>query len=687
MIVQFSFKREWIDEKRKERINPVRGAERIVIGAGAKLKKSGPADLTVSVSEEQDAKKVEDALKAYLREEFQVDKPEEIITFASDTREEVQPKKSEESQKKKDSSSSVTEDAEQKKHSGTLSKNASKAEKDAARGYCCADEVNAYFNELECVFSALKQMNAVDTIWSRNLLVSIDAGYGFSDFLKKLADFYIQKGLLKNNEKGNAQEIVIPFYPDGEKQFDGWKLALQKISTIASQNERAQSERTKAIVSLDISQWISRMQTEEVSMYLRRIFDQSSRIICVFRIPFLELDIVRQVESALQDVLDVRTLIVPPMQMKEMTKYLSDKLGELGFSVDEGCREDFEQWLLYERNDGSFYGFKTLEKMIHQLIYHKALMDGCAGKEASRRITREDIRSLDTDATVGEDPYQLLNKMIGLTQVKKRVDEIVTQIKVHKKMRLEGKNVERPAIHMMFTGKPGTGKTTVARLLAAILREEGILRKGWLVEVRGRDLCGRYVGSTTPKTTAYCRDAYGSVLFIDEAYELFRENNQRDYGREALSALAVEMENHRDDFCVILAGYKEEMDIMVSGNPGLRDRIPYEIEFPDYTREEMTEIFFSMMDGKFEYEKELREVVKNFFDSLPQEVIDDRQFSNARFVRNLFERVWGKAAYRNRQSKDEALIVRCEDMNNVYEEKEYQRLMEGKFKKRIGFEV
>ena len=238
---------------------------------------------------------------------------------------------------------------------------------------------------------------------------------------------------------------------------------------------------------------------------------------------------------------------------------------------------------------------------------------------------------------------------------------------------------------MMFTGNPGTGKTTVARILARIMKEEGVLRKGLFFEIQGRNLCGRYVGETAPKTSAYCRDAYGSVLFIDEAYGLYQKDNSRDYGREAVQTLVAEMENHRDDLCVILAGYKNEMHELMKVNPGLKSRIPFEIEFPNYTRPELEEIFFMMLGDKFEYRDNFKEAVHLFFESLSDEVLNSEEFSNARFVRNLFERVWGKAAYRRAMDGEEKIIIQKEDLDYVTETAEFKGLLENKAKQKIGF--
>jgi hypothetical protein len=144
-----------------------------------------------------------------------------------------------------------------------------------------------------------------------------------------------------------------------------------------------------------------------------------------------------------------------------------------------------------------------------------------------------------------------------------------------------------------------------------------------------------------------CRDAYGSVLFIDEAYSLYRgDGNERDFGREALETLIAEMENHRNDLVVIMAGYTDDMETLMKGNAGLASRMPYVIEFPNFNRDELYRIYLSMIEGQFAYDEDLLPAVRAYFDALPDVVLDSKEFSNARFVRNLFERTWAKAAMR-----------------------------------------
>jgi AAA+ superfamily predicted ATPase len=303
-----------------------------------------------------------------------------------------------------------------------------------------------------------------------------------------------------------------------------------------------------------------------------------------------------------------------------------------------------------------------------------------------RVISRSDVASCSSGNDLPDgSPRRELDELVGLKSVKEKVFEIVEQIKTQKRLCAKGRRVRRPSIHMLFTGNPGTGKTTVARIVARILRDEGILRKGHLIEVRGRDLCGEYIGQTAPKTSAVCRDAYGSVLFIDEAYSLFRgDGNDKDFGREALDTLIAEMENHRDDLCVIMAGYTDEMETMLGGNSGLKSRIPFTVDFPNYTKDELWRIFFAMVGDSFEYEKPLEKAVRTFFDGIPDEAISGKGFSNARFVRNLYERTWGKAAYRSRLDDGEIKIL-ASDLAGAAEEREFRQLLEKTVRKPIGF--
>ena len=535
--------------------------------------------------------------------------------------------------------------------------------------------------EFATVIPMLKDMGMEANIWSRNLLVAIDPGYGYGMFLNDIVEILQKSELLVPTGCRRIQEIEVKQSDKVEDKYRGWDKLVSRVESIGSENRNGKHT---AILSIDIREWVSELQTERVATYLRRIGSYAGSVICVFRVPFVEASVLHRMAERLEDVMPIQAFSIPCISMEHMIEFLQERLVEAGFTVEEGSLAYFEQWVMKERCDDSFYGYETLVKMIQELIYKKALLN-CERGEVSYTITEEDMLALLEEPYVETDPYKLLNDLIGISSIKQYVKELVVQIKTQKEFADGGKIIDRPCIHMMFTGNPGTGKTTVARILARILKEEGVLRKGLFFEIHGRSLCGSYVGHTAPKTSAICRDAYGSVLFIDEAYSLHVEDSDRDFGREAIHTLIAEMENHRDDFCVILAGYKKELHKMFKANSGLESRIAYEIEFPNYTREELEDIFFAMMNGKFEYSDSLREVVHQFFETLPDTMLDSEEFSNARFVRNIYERVWGKAAYRRNMEGGDKIIIEKVDFDNAVETMDIKTAEEEKTKRRIGF--
>ena len=236
---------------------------------------------------------------------------------------------------------------------------------------------------------------------------------------------------------------------------------------------------------------------------------------------------------------------------------------------------------------------------------------------------------------VGEILSELDSDLIGLEPVKTRIKETASLLLVDKAREKLGLVNEPPTLHMSFSGNPGTGKTTVALKIANLLFRLGYVRKGHLVSVTRDDLVGQYIGHTAPKTKEVLKKAMGGVLFIDEAYYLYRPENERDYGQEAIEILLQVMENNRDDLVVILAGYKDKMDKFFESNPGFRSRIAHHIEFPDYSNNELLEIaevMVASMNYKFneESKKAMAEYIK----------IRKKQphFANARSIRNAIDR-------------------------------------------------
>jgi probable Rubsico expression protein CbbX len=246
-----------------------------------------------------------------------------------------------------------------------------------------------------------------------------------------------------------------------------------------------------------------------------------------------------------------------------------------------------------------------------------------------------DLAALARESGVPDVLDELERDLVGLAPVKARIRDIAALLLVDRGRRLVGLPAEPPSLHMCFTGNPGTGKTTVAMRMAEILHRLGYVRKGHLIAVTRDDLVGQYIGHTAPKTREVLKRAMGGVLFIDEAYYLYRPENERDYGQEAIEILLQVMENHRDDLVVILAGYKDRMDTFFQSNPGMASRIAHHIDFPDYSVDELYSIS-GLMLAKMGYrlapdaETALREYIARRI-TLPH-------FANARSVRNALDR-------------------------------------------------
>jgi probable Rubsico expression protein CbbX len=226
-------------------------------------------------------------------------------------------------------------------------------------------------------------------------------------------------------------------------------------------------------------------------------------------------------------------------------------------------------------------------------------------------------------------------ELVGLVPVKTRVREIAALLLVDRARARFGLRTEPPSLHMCFTGNPGTGKTTVALRMAELLHRLGYLPTSKVVSVTRDDLVGQYVGHTAPKTKEALKRAMGGVLFIDEAYYLYRAENERDYGSESIEILLQYMENHRDGLVVILAGYADRMDTFFASNPGMSSRIAHHLEFPDYTLDELAAIAGLMLDRqRYRLSPEAEDV---FRDYLGRRMTQPR-FANARSVRNALER-------------------------------------------------
>ena len=271
-------------------------------------------------------------------------------------------------------------------------------------------------------------------------------------------------------------------------------------------------------------------------------------------------------------------------------------------------------------------------------------MNRAAPAQDAAAATRVDLRREFAESGIGGVLAELDRELVGLAPVKGRIREIAALLLVDGVRKRLGLTSETPTLHMSFTGNPGTGKTTVALRMAEILHKLGYIRKGHLVSVTRDDLVGQYIGHTAPKTKEILKKAMGGVLFIDEAYYLYRQENERDYGQEAIEILLQVMETQREDLVVILAGYAERMDRFFRSNPGFRSRIAHHIDFPDYSDEELYRIA-EMMLAKQSYRLSpaAQEALKAYIAARRRQPL----FGNARSIRNALDRARLRQANRH----------------------------------------
>jgi probable Rubsico expression protein CbbX len=249
--------------------------------------------------------------------------------------------------------------------------------------------------------------------------------------------------------------------------------------------------------------------------------------------------------------------------------------------------------------------------------------------------TRVDLVGLFRESGIGDVLAELDRDLVGLAPVKTRIREIAAQLLVERARETLGIASGAPTLHMCFSGNPGTGKTTVALRMAEVLHRLGYIRRNHLVSVTRDDLVGQYIGHTAPKTRDVLKRAMGGVLFIDEAYYLYRPDNERDYGQEAIEILLQAMENQRGDLVVILAGYESRMETFFQSNPGFRSRIAHHITFPDYAAAELLTIAERMLATlHYRLDGESRQAFADYLERR----IRQPNFANARSVRNALDR-------------------------------------------------
>ena len=546
------------------------------------------------------------------------------------------------------------------------------------RNYYGVNEYVRLAAELYEIIPILQEKNALDVLIQQNYLFAVDGGCGFTTMLMSLGDFLHRMNVYPQEQF--KDRLYYREFKCGMESKNGFGTADDVIESLSSERENNQYN----IIGLDIAQFLDGRKLDELREFIRRINNFQNDYVFVFRIPFLEKKALDEIAEIISDQMLLRVVQVPPLSDSVLMGAVWNNVTSKDFEFDDTIMDTILRKFQQEKMDGRFYGFRTAAKISNELMLCKAA-DAALKEGSGETPDRSVISTDDLSRFIGEEKeiltgYDALNELIGMQDITQRVKEIVAQVKIA----IANEKLDRPCIHMRFTGAPGTGKTTVARMIGQILREEGILRKGGFFEYEARDLVAEYEGQTAVKAASICRDAYGSVLFIDEAYALDEgKTNGANFGKEAIATLVSEMENHRDDMLVVMAGYKDDMEQLMKVNQGLRSRMPYILDFPNYTRQQLFEIFMLMVRKHFKYDEQLEQHAHEYFLAIADSYLASKEFANARFVRNLYERTWLKAALRCTMAGHTDIVLTKQDFICASEEKEFNEKLETK--KTLGF--
>lgn len=500
-----------------------------------------------------------------------------------------------------------------------------------------------------------------EQIQSYHFIFTGNPGTGKTTVARLIGDIFNNLGLLK---EGHVVEV------------DRSMIVGQFIGQTAIKTQEAIAKAVGGVLFVDEAYSLARGDNnsndfgrEAIETLLKAMEDKRGLFTVIFAGYTKEMGDLIKINPGLKSRINME-INFPDYSDEELLLIAKDIAANKHYCITKDAEEAFIERINREKVGEYFANARSVRNIIEETIRQKAYrISGLA-------CTREELSILDPiDFGISKyknreyclnEAIKKLEDMVGMREVKDKIYEIKDYVETELRRKESGFKTKPLALHMQFCGNPGTGKTTVARILDNIFKAMGILKRGHLVEVTRADLVGQYIGQTAPKTLNKIREAYGGILFIDEAYSLY-SSNENDFGYEAITTLIKEMEDNKDKLMVVFAGYPEEMQKLIQTNPGLRDRIMFNINFPDYEPKEMVEIFESMcIQNDYYINAKIKEKLEELFNQLYN--TRDQNFGNARLVTKYFEAVklvQAKRINRLNLFGEELKSITLEDVINV----------------------
>ena len=530
-----------------------------------------------------------------------------------------------------------------------------------------AEQFASLCEEIHKMAPVLRNLALEEVVSSRHYLFAVDEGYGLTDYLNILT------ALLSEEKLFHAVDIPVT----------AALMPPVETADVLTPVTEAVSRLQGRIVSIDITAWMGQASSRQFSDFLASLADSGDNLIYVFRIPFTDTGRMEKLLDVLNDAMQVVPVAFRPLSTAQLELYAKELLSQQGFTADEKVWEMFRQRIAQEKSDGRFYGTQTLRKIVMDMIYRKVrsmtinlpeevpVPDGILEEI---RILPEDLAGFVRDFRVDGSAMDEISQLVCASRIREEILALVDKIEKDRKQAdgqaetgsdEDGAEKEASSLkpmYMSFVGSPGTGKTTVARILGRLLKERGLLAGGYFFEHSAEELLNGGEGAAGAILASMLRDAKGAVLFIDDLSRLTDPSEEEEVpAKDALRELAALVSNPVDDIALILAGDSDEMKRLANQSQVLAEKIPYTLSFPDYTRQELARTFMNMLGSEEIAEGEgLDQAVEKYFEGLDDTVLSSADFSNARFVRNLFESARSRAVMRTQMDSSGSQKVSME---------------------------